>query len=78
MDERQTLLSEVMDVMLNGEMIEEYPDTKPLPSCLMMKNVRENEPLYVLCAVNDETVVVTVHWHDPEKWLTPVKRKLKK
>ena len=78
MDERRTLIEEVLDVMLNGDIVEEYPDTKPLPSCLMMKQVRKNEPLYVLCAINDEATVVTVHWHDPEKWLTPTRRKPKK
>lgn len=75
MDERDTLLDEVLDVLVNGEIVESYPDTKPLPSFLLMKFIRNQEPLYVLCGVNDEAVVITVHWFDPEKWLTPTKRK---
>lgn len=53
LDERNITNDELLKVIFEGEIIEDYPDDKPYPSCLMIKYVRENEPLYVVCAVNE-------------------------
>lgn len=76
-DERHINHEELLKVILEGEIIEDYPDDKPYPSCLMMKYVRESEHLYVVCAVNDLAHIITVHWIDPEKWLDPKTRREK-
>jgi len=68
-DERQVLISEIENVLFNGEIIEAYPDDKPCPSYLILGYVRNNEPLYILCAVEKYLTIITVHWFDPEKWI---------
>jgi len=70
MGERQITLNEVFSVILNGEIIEQYPRARPYPKCLFLGFVRENEPLYVSCAYDGERVrIITVHWFDPERWI---------
>ncbi|MBI3922348.1 MAG: DUF4258 domain-containing protein [Armatimonadetes bacterium] len=67
---RKITLKEVETVLLNGDIIEEYPDASPLPKCLMMGYVRGGVPLYVSVAIgNARLFIVTVHWFDPDKWI---------
>lgn len=72
---RKITMSEIKEAMLCGEIIEKYPDDKPFPSCLIMGQVREGFPLYVVCAVSDLVHIITVHWLDPTKWLDPKTRR---
>lgn len=76
MGERQIKDNEIVDVILDGEIIEENPTAHPFPKCLLMKFVRNNEPLYVSVAFDGEhAYIITVHWYDPEKWIDPWTRK---
>ena len=73
---RKIKFREVIEIILAGEIIEQTPKTQPFPKCLILGFVREKEPLYVSCAFNGDTVyIITVHWHDPEKWIDPWTRK---
>lgn len=74
MDFREIELEEIKNVIMKGKIIEQYPDTKPYPSCLILGYVRDNKPLYVCCAVDKDNYmlsIITVHWMDKEKWITP-------
>jgi hypothetical protein len=76
MGRRMVIFKEVIEIILSGEIIEQTPEAKPYPKCLILGFVREKEPLYVSCAFDGETVyVITVHWYDPEKWIDPWRRK---
>lgn len=76
MGQRKIADNEVIKVILEGEIIEEYPKAKPFPKCLIMAMVREKQPLYVSCAFDGETVyIITVHWYDPKKWIDPWTRR---
>ncbi len=53
-----------------AEMIEEYPQDKYGPSCLILGYTSAGRALYVQCACSDPTVVkiVTVYEPDPARW----------
>ncbi|KPK77629.1 MAG: hypothetical protein AMJ89_02080 [candidate division Zixibacteria bacterium SM23_73] len=77
--EREILYEEVLEVILKGEVIKTYPEAKPFPAYLIMGFVKEKEPLYVLCSFDGEMVhIITVHWLDPKKWITPWARRKRK
>lgn len=78
LDQRAILLSELLEILYNGEIIEEYLDDKPYPSCLIMGRIRGGFPVYAVVAVEKQVHVITVHWMDPEKWLDPKTRREKK
>jgi hypothetical protein len=65
-------LEEIYSSVLTGEIIEQYPDDKPYPSCLIYgKNIKD-EPIHSVWAYNIETkatVLITVYRPDPEKWI---------
>ena len=72
---RKIPFSAVIDVILQGEAIEDYPEAKPFHACLMMKHT-EGEPLYVVCSFDGEyCYIITVHWLDPDKWKDPWTRR---
>jgi len=76
MGERQVKDSEMLSVILDGEVSEENPTARPFPKWLLMKFVRNNEPLYVSVAFDGEhAYIITVHWYDPEKWFVPMDEK---
>ena len=52
----------------SGEIIEEYPDDGPYPSCLIFGRTQEGRPLHVVCApVMDEgrLIIITVYRQIP-------------
>lgn len=63
MMERDIFRDDVKQVLLNGEMIEEYPDDHPFPSGLFF-GIRNEIPLHVVAAVDKEgdwCYIVTVY-----------------
>ena len=70
---------EVGEAMDSPELIEEYPEDRPYPSCLLLGFTTAGRPLHVVAAcdeVGHEIVVVTVYHPDPERWEDNRRRKL--
>ena len=67
--ERFVSLSEIEEVIMHGEIIEEYPEDKYYPSCLMLGVTLKNRPLHVVVGVASEKIwLVTVYEPSLEKW----------
>ena len=63
---------EIFASVRRGEVIEEYPDDRPFPSCLVYGNTPADEPIHSVWAYNRETgwaALITVYRPDPERWL---------
>ena len=55
--------------LMYGEIIEEYPEDYPFPSCLVFGIMCNNTPLHVVCGIgNDELWIITVYFPDLLKW----------
>jgi Domain of unknown function (DUF4258) len=79
--ERGITRERALRVLYEGEVLEQRPDAKPFPKCLMMRIEEDNRPLYVSIGYDEEIdtlYVITVHWLDPEKWDDPWTRREKK
>lgn len=71
MAERNIYYEDIVKVIMEGEVVEEYPEAHPFPAYLVLGLVKNN-PLYVVCSFDGETAyIITVHWLDPEKWIEP-------
>jgi hypothetical protein len=51
MTERHIEKEEIEKAIMKGEILEENPQDKPYPKCLIMVLVREREPLYRLLLI---------------------------
>jgi len=70
MFERSISDVDVRKVLVDGVMIEDYPDDQPYPSFLVLAWVN-GRPLHVVAADNDadhETIIITVYEPDADKW----------
>lgn len=59
-----------MHVVAVGEVIADYPDDQPYPSCLLL-GFADSTPIHVVVArnpVDGECVVVTVYVPDTDLW----------
>jgi len=52
-DQRDLYHKEVIQLLREGDIIEDYPDDKPFPSALFMGHVKDG-PLHVVAALDDE------------------------
>ena len=76
--ERDITREHVIEVLTEGEIIEQRPRAKPYPQCLMMKVMADNRPLYVSLGYDrrhDRIYIITVHWLDPSRWEDPWQRR---
>ncbi|MEW6448806.1 MAG: DUF4258 domain-containing protein [Bacillota bacterium] len=60
---------EVEEAILKGEIIEEYPDDKYSPSCLIYGKTKEGRDLHVQVSLPPVVVVITTYEPDPEEWI---------
>ena len=62
---------EVFASVLHGEVLQDYPDDRPYPSCLIYGNTFSGEPVHSVWAYNPDNewaVLITVYRPDPERW----------
>ena len=70
MFERAIGQSDVLEAIESGEVIAEYPDDVPYPSCLLL-GFPEGEPLHVVVGVDRDSTtsyVITAYRPDPSLW----------
>ena len=68
--ERSIARIEILEVINGGEIIEEYKDDHPYPSCLMFKIVN-HRPIHVVVAHNEretQQIIVTTYIPDLTKF----------
>lgn len=69
---------DVLEALENFEVIEEYHDTKPFPSCLLLCWLKGKKPLHMVCALPehvDMLIIVTIYIPSKEEWLDYRRRK---
>jgi hypothetical protein len=75
MRERNLKRVDVISCIQNGEIIEQYLDDIPFPSCLVFGISSSGKPLHVVCGLNPGVCcyIITVYNPDPGKWLSDCK-----
>lgn len=76
--ERMISKDDVRDVIIKGEIVEDYPNDLRGHSCLMMGKTREQRVVHVVCSPKDEYLaIVTAYIPDPRKWRDDLKTRRK-
>ncbi|MBD5138370.1 MAG: DUF4258 domain-containing protein [Ruminococcus sp.] len=69
MQERDISIDDVGSCIMSGEIIEDYPDDFPYPSCLVFGYSVNKRVLHVVVASDDKTLyVITVCYPDTKKF----------
>lgn len=67
--QRGISIPDIKQAIFNGEIIEDYPNDYPYPSCLVLGYTRQREPLHLVCGVGEGTLfIITAYRPSPEKW----------
>ncbi len=68
---RQISVREVREAMINGEFIEDYPNDKYGPSCLILGWTTKKRPLHIQCSYPTRPLlkIITLYEPDPTRWL---------
>ena len=68
---REISVQEIRDAINSGEVIEDYPDDKYGPSCLIYGTTKNGRPIHIQCSYPSRLLVkvVTVYEPDPDRWI---------
>ena len=74
--QRNIAKRDIRNAVMNGEIIEQYPDDFPFPSCLIHGFADNGDDLHVV--MSDETTasrIITAYYPSPEKWHSDFKKR---
>ena len=68
---RRVSVTEIREAIAKGEIIEDYPDDKYGPSCLIYGKTAGGRAIHVQCSYPSRQVmkIITVYEPDPERWI---------
>ncbi|HLA05883.1 MAG TPA: DUF4258 domain-containing protein [Anaerolineales bacterium] len=68
---RGITVQELREAILDGEVIEDYPDDKYGPSCLVFGRTQSDRPLHIQCSHPSREIlkIITLYQPDPEQWI---------
>jgi len=69
MDERGVSSADLITYIMNGDIIEKYPDSEPCPSALIMGIVADCHGHVVVALCKNHVRIITVYWPGEEKWI---------
>jgi hypothetical protein len=67
---RRIKIEEIKEAIANGEVIEDYPDDKYGPTCLIAGSTNVNRPIHVQCSHPSRPLIkiITVYQPDIPRW----------
>lgn len=68
----QLTMDDVFYSVLHGEVIEDYPEGRPYPSCLVFGRTSNGLAVHTVWAYNPNSgwaVLITVYRPDPRRWI---------
>jgi hypothetical protein len=71
-------VDDVLQALNSGEIIAEYPEDKPYPSCLFLGRTAVGRRVHVVCApVKDQRrlIIITTYQPDPARWDAEFRRR---
>ena len=69
LEQRGIFLKDVISCIMNGEIIEQYPDDYPYPSCLILGMSIEDKYLHVVIGNHESDLfLITAYFPSFDKW----------
>jgi hypothetical protein len=68
---RNISLGELEEAIESGDIIEDYPDEKYGPSCLILGSTSDGRPIHIQCtyAAREMLKIITLYEPDEERWI---------
>jgi hypothetical protein len=67
---RQIRVQEIREAIANGQVIEDYPEDKYGPSCLICGLTQTQRPIHIQCSYPARALIkiITLYEPDPQRW----------
>ena len=76
--QRGIYIDDVMNALVNGVIIEQYPTDYPFPSCLVLGHTKAGKALHIVCGSNGtELWLITAYIPNPTEWTEDFKQRRK-
>ena len=63
--QRNIKRSEIINAIMNGEIIEQYENDFPFPSCLVLGKTNPNTDIHIVCSItNNGMALITAYYPD--------------
>lgn len=67
--ERRIWKDDIEHAIMNGEIIEDYKEDKPFPSCLIYGTTKDMRHIHIVCAYPPVVRIITVYLPDKDRWI---------
>lgn len=79
MEQRKINKEDIISGILQGEIIEDYPNSYPFPSCLILAAISNNKMIHIVIGYDGEyAYLITVYIPDEKKFEVNLKTRRKK
>jgi len=69
MHERNISVTDIINVIQTGEIVKQYEDDKPFPSCLLLGTSGQNIILHVVASIDAESLyIITAYYPNENTW----------
>lgn len=69
LEERGIKVDDVTHCINTGEIIKQYEDDKPLPSCLILGKTTDNKCMHIVISRSEDFIyLITAYYPDPTQW----------
>lgn len=76
--EREITIDDIISGVANGEIIEQYENDKPLPSCLILGFALNEKYIHIVVSHDDEFIyLITAYFPDEQQWTNDFKTRRK-
>jgi len=67
--ERNITVENIKNAVRTGEIIEQYENDKPFPSCLLLGQTEQNSHIHVVASIdNGFLYIITAYYPDENEW----------
>ena len=67
--EREITIEDIKNAIQTGEIIKQYEDDKPFPSCLILGATEQNEYIHVIASIDNGNLhIITAYFPDEGEW----------
>jgi len=74
--ERHIMIDDITQCIKTGEIIKQYIDDMPLPSCLISGVSSEQKPLHIVVSCDGNFIyLITAYYPDPKQWSSDYKKR---
>ncbi len=76
MVEENIILDEVLEAIATGQIIENYPEHRRGPCCLLNGLTQQGRSIHIVCTTAQPVlIIITTYEPKPPKWITPTQRR---